>query len=66
MEIGDKIFTNKYIAEVIELRDNNMYGVNFNSRCGSERNYNIVSQNLIDDMVAEKEWYIDNDPFEDR
>ena len=65
MEIGDEIYTERYIAEIVDVRGNDMYGIDFNSRDGRERNYNLVSIHVIEDMIAQKEWYVDNDPFKD-
>ena len=47
MNVGDKIFTEHLIGEVIELLDNNMVGINFDHRNDRESNYNRVSIKLI-------------------
>ena len=63
MNVGDKIYTKKFIATITEKLDNNMFGINFAHRKGNEYNYNVVSKKLIEDMISQKEWYLNNDPF---
>jgi hypothetical protein len=63
MDIGDKIFTPKHIGTVVDFRGDNMLGINFDSRDGRERNYNEVTIRMVEDMIASKEWYVDNDTF---
>lgn len=63
MNIGDKIYTEKFVGVIDEILDNDMYGITFNNRNDREVNYNIVSIRVIEDLVAQKEWYVDNDPF---
>lgn len=63
MKIGDIIYTRKHIAEILDEHDNNMLGVRFTARDGSEVNYNIVSPILIESMINQKEWFMGEDPW---
>jgi hypothetical protein len=64
MEIGDYIYTEKFIGLVIEVTENDEFGIDFVSRDGRELNYNIVGIEVLEEQVATKEWYVDCDPFE--
>ena len=64
MKKGDKLYTKKHTAEVLEELENDMVGIQFTARDGSEVNYNIVSRKLIEDMVHHKEWFLGEDPFD--
>jgi len=63
LKVGDYLYSEKFIGFIESEVSANMYGVTFNSRNGSETNYNIVSPLVIDSMVDEKEWCTGEDPW---
>ena len=65
MKTGTKLYTDKNIITIDHVLGNGMADITFNSRDGRETSSNTVSVRLIEDMIAQKEWYIDNDPFKD-
>lgn len=61
IEVGLKLYTSKFIVEIIDEHKNNMLGLRFTCREGREVNYNIVSPNLIRDMITQKEWRLEDE-----
>jgi hypothetical protein len=65
MKEGTKLYTEKYIITIESILGNGMVDITFDNRNGRESNFNTVSERMIEDMISQKEWYIDNDPFKD-
>lgn len=65
MKEGTKLYTEKNIITIDRILGNGMVDITFDNRNGRESSSNTVSESLIEDMISQKEWYIDNDPFKD-
>jgi len=65
IKVGDYFYSENFIGFVESEITDKMYGVNFVSRDGLERNYNLVSPLVLEAMVDQKEWFVGEDPFKE-
>jgi hypothetical protein len=63
MKVGDFFYSKKFIGCIVEDLGDGVFAITFDSRDGSEHNYNKVSMTVIESMIDQKEWFTGGDPF---
>lgn len=61
IKVGDYFYSKTFIGYVEKQLPDNMYGVTFCSRDGSESSYNILSPMVLESIIDKEECVKDHD-----